>query len=143
MKTTCCYIILIASAAACSPEGRDSERKSDSAGVEANKDDSSSTKSHSNARFRNVTVRKVAEDRFIIIGQGQIFEANLGWVVEDGHQELKSGYEMTDAGAPSWGNFKFEIEVEKQRPNSTLTLVLYESSAEDGSRLHELPVPLR
>lgn len=97
---------------------------------------------YSNARFKEVTVKKVSENAFMVEGQGQIFEANFEWVVEDGHDELKKGFETTDAGAPEWGKFKFEIEVEKQRPNSTLMLILFETSAKDGSRQHELPVVL-
>jgi hypothetical protein len=103
---------------------------------------SSATKKHSNTRFRNVTVTKSAENAYTIEGEGQIFEANFGWVVEDGHNELKQGFQMTDAGAPDWGKFKFTIEVKKQEPNSTLTLILFETSAKDGSRQHELPVVL-
>ena len=99
-------------------------------------------KLYSNARFKDVSVEKVGADRFLVEGKGQIFEANFGWVVEDGHRELKNGFQMTDAGAPEWGKFRFFIEVEKERPNSVLTLVLFESSAKDGSRQHELPIPL-
>lgn len=99
-------------------------------------------KTYSNFRFRKVTVKKAGENRYTIKGQGQIFEAGFGWVVEDGHNELLKGYEMTDAGAPEWGNFSFTIEVKKQRPNSTLMLVLFETSANDGSRQYELPVLL-
>jgi hypothetical protein len=99
-------------------------------------------KANSNFRFRNVTVEKIGEHRYTIKGQGQIFEASFDWVVEDGHNELLKGYEMTDAGAPEWGNFSFTIEVKKQRPNSTLMLVLFETSANDGSRQYELPVLL-
>lgn len=97
---------------------------------------------YSNARFRDVQVEKVRANRYSVEGRGQIFEANFGWIVEDGHRELKSGFQMTDAGAPEWGKFRFFIEVEKERPNSVLTLVLFESSAKDGSRQHELPIPL-
>ena len=99
-------------------------------------------KTYSNARFRDVSVQKIDSNRFVIQGQAQIFEANFGWVVEDGHRELKKGFEMTTAGAPEWGNFMFPIEVEKQRANSTLTLVLFESSAKDGKREYELAIPL-
>jgi hypothetical protein len=95
-----------------------------------------------NTRFRNVTVAKTGANIYTIEGEGQIFEASFGWVVEDGHNELKSGFEMTDAGAPEWGRFKFTIEVEKQQPNSTLTLILFETSAKDGSRQYELPIVL-
>lgn len=97
-------------------------------------------KIYQNTRFRNVVVRKIAEHRYEISGEGQIFEAAFSWVVEDGHDELQKGFEMTDAGAPEWGKFRFEIEVEKRRPNSTLILILFESSPEDGSRQYELPI---
>ena len=99
-------------------------------------------KIYANDRFREVTVTKVGDHSYTVQGKGQIFEASFNWVVEDGHNELKKGYQMTDAGAPEWGAFKFTIEVQKQRPNSTLTLILFEASAKDGSRQHELPIVL-
>ncbi|MEO6488548.1 MAG: Gmad2 immunoglobulin-like domain-containing protein, partial [Ferruginibacter sp.] len=71
------------------------------------------------------------------------FEAAFSWVVEDGHEELKKGFHMTDAGAPAWGKFDFTIDVQKKRENSTLTLILFESSAKDGSRQYELPIVLK
>jgi len=97
---------------------------------------------HSNERFKNVSVKKLEGNKFQIAGEGQLFEANFGWTVEDGHNELAKGFEMTDAGAPSWGKFDFTIEVEKARENSTRTLILFESSAKDGSRQHELLISL-
>lgn len=99
-------------------------------------------KTYSNDRFRDVTVERIGQDSFVVRGQGQIFEANFGWVVEDGHHQLKDSFHMTDAGAPDWGNFEFGFEVQKVRKNSTLMLILFESSAKDGSRQHELPIAL-
>ena len=97
---------------------------------------------HFNQRFREVTIEKLADDQFRVKGQGQIFEASFSWVVEDGHYELAEGFTTTDAGAPDWGNFDFTLDVPKKDANSTLTLILYESSAKDGSRQHELLIPL-
>lgn len=97
---------------------------------------------YDNARFREVTAKRTGENTFRITGEGQIFEANFSWIVEDGHDELLKGFEMTDAGAPDWGQIDFTITVQKKRENSTLTLILFESSAMDGSRQHELPVVL-
>ena len=99
-------------------------------------------KKYSNERFRNVTVEKVSGDTFRVKGEGQIFEASFSWIVEDGHNELKEGHEMTDAGAPKWGKFDFTLDVAKNRENSTLTLILFETSANDGSRQHELAITL-
>ena len=101
-----------------------------------------SPKTYFNKHFRDVTVERVGENKFRIKGKGQIFEANFNWIVEDGHEELKKGFQMTDAGAPDWGEFDFTIDVHKKRENSTLTLVLFESSAMDGSRQYELPMVL-
>jgi hypothetical protein len=95
-----------------------------------------------NERFKDVTVQKTGTQSFLIKGKAQVFEAAFGWVVEDGHNELKTGHVMTDAGAPAWGSFSFTINVAKQRENSALHLILFEASAKDGSRQHELPVPL-
>jgi hypothetical protein len=99
-------------------------------------------KVYSNKRFKGVSVEHISEHKFRVRGKAQLFEANLSWVVEDGHEELKKGFQMTDAGAPEWGKFDFIIEVKKKRENSTLTLILFESSAKDGSRQYELPMPL-
>ena len=106
------------------------------------KDTLSPVKTYSNKRFKEVSAEKIGKDSFLIRGRGQIFEANFSWVVEDGHNELKKGFEMTDAGAPEWGKFKFIVRAQKQRTNSTLTLILFETSAMDGSRQYELPVML-
>jgi len=99
-------------------------------------------KTYSNERFRNVSVKEVLEGRYTIQGEAQVFEAHFNWVIEDGHKELKSGYAMTDAGAPEWGSFKFTLDVNKPLANSTLHIILFEASAKDGSRKFEVPVPL-
>ena len=102
----------------------------------------STEKVYTNERFKDVVVQKTGEHTFLVTGKGQIFEASFSWVVEDGHDELLSGHEMTDAGAPAWGSFSFTIDVQKEQENSTLTLILFESSPKDGSRQYELPVML-
>ena len=101
-----------------------------------------SPKVYENERFKEVTVEKIGDDVFLVRGKGQIFEANFNWVVEDGHEELQKGFAMTDAGAPEWGNFGFKVKAPKKDPNTTLHIVLFESSPKDGSRQFELPIPL-
>ena len=139
------YLLIALGLSACNVKSTDTTGVSDS--IESNVDSASEAnvlpgKSYSNARFKDVIVKKVESHKFTIEGKGQIFEANFSWVVEDGHEELQQGFQMTDAGAPEWGKFKFTIEAQKKRPNSTLTLILFESSAKDGSRQHELPIAL-
>jgi len=48
-------------------------------------------KIYANARFKDVTVERTADHQFLIKGKAQVFEANISWVVEDGHDELKKG----------------------------------------------------
>ncbi len=100
------------------------------------------SKVYVNERFKDVTVTKTGDHSFLIKGKAQIFEANFAWVIEDGHDELQKGHHMTDAGAPEWGNFSFTIDAPKKDPNSTLHLILFESSPKDGSRQYELPILL-
>src|SRR5688500_7410401 len=102
-----------------------------------------SPKVYSNERFKDVTVEKTGENTYTISGKGQIFEANFNWVIEDGHEELQKGYTMTDAGAPEWGNFRFSVTAPKKNPNSTLHIIIFESSPKDGSRQYELPILLQ
>lgn len=97
---------------------------------------------YQNARFKEVTVTRMGENTFEIKGKAQIFEASFSWIIEDGHEELQKGFATTDAGAPEWGNFSFTVTASKKRPGSTLHLILFETSAKDGSRQHELPLLL-
>lgn len=100
-------------------------------------------KVYSNERFKEVTISNegLNDHEFIVKGKAQVFEASFGWTIEDGHNELQSGHEMTDAGAPEWGNFNFKIKA-TPLPNKTLHLVLFEISAKDGTRQYSLPIPL-
>jgi hypothetical protein len=97
---------------------------------------------YENERFQGVTVEKVKEDTYRVKGKAQVFEAVFNYVVEDGHNELAEGFVQTSAGAPEWGTFDFTLTAKKAEPNSTLMLILFESSPKDGRRTFELPIPL-
>ncbi|GAB1529288.1 MULTISPECIES: Gmad2 immunoglobulin-like domain-containing protein [Brevibacillus] len=97
---------------------------------------------YGNDIFRNVTVKKTAQDTFEIKGQASVFEAVLNYVVEDGHNELTQGSVQASTAAPDWGDFTHTLKVKKAEPNSTLTLILFETSMKDGSRRMELIIPL-
>ncbi|MGG1661530.1 Gmad2 immunoglobulin-like domain-containing protein [Brevibacillus sp. NRS-1366] len=97
---------------------------------------------YANDIFRNVTVKKTGQDTFEVKGQAQVFEGVVSYVVEDGHNELIQGSIQTSAGAPEWGDFTHTLKVKKAEPNSTLMLILFETSAKDGSRRMELIIPL-
>ncbi|NGQ96419.1 sporulation protein [Brevibacillus sp. SYP-B805] len=95
-----------------------------------------------NEIFQHVTVTKIKADTYEVKGQAKVFEAVVNYVVEDGHNELVKGHVQASQGAPAWGDFSFTLHVKKERPNSTLMLILFETSAKDGRRHLEMPIPL-
>ncbi len=97
---------------------------------------------YENDIFQAVTVKKGKDDTYDVTGKAKVFEGNFSYVVEDGHNELTKGSVQSSAGAPDWGDFAFTVKVKKASENSTLTLILFEVSAKDGSRRLELPIPL-
>jgi hypothetical protein len=96
----------------------------------------------SGGRFRNVVVEKVNDSTFRLSGEAQVFEAAFSWVLEDGEREIKQGHSTTDAGAPAWGKFSFEVSVPEQDPGNPVQIILFEASPKDGTRQHELPIVL-
>jgi len=96
----------------------------------------------SGGRFRNVRVTKTGDSTFEVSGEAQVFEAAFSWVLEDDYRELKQGHQTTDSGAPAWGKFTFQLTAPRQSDNTNLQLILFEASAKDGSRQHELPIVL-
>ena len=71
-------------------------------------------KVYANKRFKDVLVERIGKDSFLIHGRGQIFEASFNWVLEDGHDEFKKGFQMTDAGAPEWGKRSLLRRLQRQ-----------------------------
>ncbi|CAJ1003712.1 Gmad2 immunoglobulin-like domain-containing protein [Brevibacillus aydinogluensis] len=97
---------------------------------------------YENDRFQGVTVKTTNEHTYEVKGKARVFEGVVHYVVEDGHNELAAGVTQASAGAPEWGEFHFTLSVKKENPNTSLTLILFEESAKDGSRVMELPIPL-
>ncbi|QST00793.1 hypothetical protein IMZ31_04245 [Pontibacillus sp. ALD_SL1] len=88
-----------------------------------------------NQAFRNVKVEG-ENGQYTVSGEARVFEGSFMYNVEDGHQVLVSDTPVqVSEGAPGWGEFEFTVEIsEDQLPTSgTLTLMLYEISAKDGS----------
>ena len=99
-------------------------------------------KEHQNERFRIVTVEKLGNNNFRVKGQAQVYEATIKWTVEDGHYIIIDGFTTATIGAPGWGDFEFTFEAKKAEENSSLTLILFEESAKDGSQFHSLAISL-
>ena len=81
-------------------------------------------------------------NQIVVKGVARVFEAMLSWEFEDGHNVLASGHVMASEGAPAWGEFEFVIEFD-QVANDTGTIIIYESSAKDGSRINEIMIPVK
>ncbi len=76
-----------------------------------------------------------------LAGYARVFEAQLSYSLEDGHNVLASGSVTADKGAPEWG--RFELDVTFAQPTSPgLTLVLFDESPKDGSVVYEAVIPL-
>ncbi|MFZ0370617.1 MAG: BsuPI-related putative proteinase inhibitor [Halobacillus sp.] len=88
--------------------------------------------------FRNVTLSGENGD-YTIEGEARVHEGSFVYTVEDGHYVLVVPTTVQVAeGAPAWSSFKVEIDIpEKDLPGfGSLTLTLFEESAEDGSPVH-------
>jgi hypothetical protein len=96
-----------------------------------------------NQAFCNIKVSGF-QGNYTVTGEARVFEATVQYEVEDGHFILQEGFVTASEGAPGWGTFTINISIPKENlpNNGMLTLFLFEESANDGSRLHELPVPL-
>jgi hypothetical protein len=79
---------------------------------------------------------------FKVSGEARVFEAAFSYSFEDGHNVLAEGHVMADQGAPEWGKFEFEVTF-KDATSPSGILIIYESSAQDGSRIHQLEIPVQ
>ena len=95
-----------------------------------------------NAIFQQVNVDRIGPDSFRIWGQARVHEANVRWVIEDGHNELATGFTTATAGAPEWGNFDFSVAAPKENENTTLHIILFEENMKDGNRNNRMPIYL-
>lgn len=79
---------------------------------------------------------------FKVTGEARVFEAAFSYSFEDGHNVLAEGHVMADQGAPEWGKFEFEVTF-KEATSPYGILVIYESSAKDGSPVHQLEIRVK
>lgn len=85
--------------------------------------------------FRNIEVTG-ENGQYTVTGEARTFEASFAYNVEDGHRLLvEEQNEMASIGAPEWGTFEFDVNIQEDKlpENGTLTLTLYTKSAKDGS----------
>ena len=82
------------------------------------------------------------QDRIVVRGLARVFEATVQYEFEDGHYVLDKGFTTASEGAPGWGEFEFTINLDEKTFIGLGKVVIYEESAKDGSRLHELHIPV-
>lgn len=94
--------------------------------------------------FRNVEVTG-KDGQYTVKGEARVYEGQVEYMVEDGHMVLveKSSVQASQ-GAPNWGTFEFNINIEKDKlpGNGTLTLTLFTTSPKDGSMINLTYIPL-
>lgn len=85
-----------------------------------------------------------SDGNYVVKGEARVFEAVMSYAVSDGHRYLLEKNLQLSEGAPEWSAFTLEIRIpaEQLPVNGTLTLELFEYSAQDGSRINLLNVPL-
>ncbi|WP_249870498.1 Gmad2 immunoglobulin-like domain-containing protein [Oceanobacillus saliphilus] len=81
------------------------------------------------------------KDRIVVKGLARVYEGTVLYEFEDGHYILDEGFTTATAGAPEWGEFEIIIEFDELSNNSG-SIILFEESAEDGSRVNELIIPV-
>ncbi|GIP40378.1 hypothetical protein J31TS4_36580 [Paenibacillus sp. J31TS4] len=98
---------------------------------------------HANTAFRVMEVSG-KNGKYTVKGQARVFEGVMHYAVSDGHDYLLDRHRQLEGGAPAWASFELQLDIpaDKLPGNGTLMLELYEESGKDGSRVHELAVPL-
>ncbi len=83
----------------------------------------------------------VVENEFTVRGEANVNEGIVHYEFEDGHNILDEGTVTASAAAPDWGTFEFTISFDEVAFNTGL-IILYTEDPEDGSRQHELIIPV-
>ncbi|MBX0357140.1 BsuPI-related putative proteinase inhibitor [Halobacillus sp. Nhm2S1] len=94
--------------------------------------------------FRDITVTG-EKGSYVVKGEARVFEGSFIYSVEDGHNvQVEPTAFQVNEGAPSWSTFELEIDIpEEDLPMfGTLTLTLFEESAQDGSPTNMNYIPL-
>ena len=78
----------------------------------------------------------------VVSGLGRLFEATADWVLYDGDGlPLAEGFTMASTGGPDWGTFEYTIPYQVDRAQLG-ALMMWEESAQDGSRTHLVEHPV-
>lgn len=92
-----------------------------------------------NNAFKNIVISG-ENGEYLVTGEARVFEGSFFYRVEDGHDVLIDETIVNELeGAPAWSPFtlKLSLSEDKLPINGTITLLLYEKSANDGSITNE------
>ena len=79
---------------------------------------------------------------FDLFGIANVFEATVSWrLIDSNGKKIDEGFVTATCGTGCWGEYEARISIERQEDTSA-TLQVFESSAEDGSPLHMVEVPI-
>jgi germination protein M len=86
---------------------------------------------------------EAVEPGFQVTGTANTFEATFNYELrDDAGRVLSEDFVTATSGSGTRGTFRFRVEYELDEPTDG-TLVVFELSAEDGSRINEHEIPLR
>ncbi len=77
-----------------------------------------------------------------VVGEANVFEATVSMrILDENGDEIATAFTTAECGTGCWGAFAGEIsfEVDHEQPG---TLEVFESSAEDGSDIHKVSIPV-
>jgi hypothetical protein len=83
------------------------------------------------------------KEKIVIKGLARVFEGTVLYEFEDGHNILDEGFTTATEGALGWGEFEINIDIDEEVANNIGNIILYEESAEDGSRKNELVLTVK
>lgn len=95
-----------------------------------------------NEAFRNISLDSLSDETISVSGEARVFEGTLYYYLRQGKEESDDEFVTASAGAPEWGKFNFTINPVIYKKDEHLYLYLFESSAKDGSRIHELKIKI-
>lgn len=80
---------------------------------------------------------------FVIVGDARVYEGTVLYELQDIQGTVISeGFTTAANAGPEWGDFKITVNYDIDE-HKEATLYIFEESAEDGSRLNEIQIPLK
>lgn len=101
-----------------------------------------SEKVYSNKVFRDVNIKKIAPNQYVVKGEASVFEGTVNYVLSNGQTDLNKAFVTASQGGPGWGTFEIQLDTSTLTPNEKLNVILFEINQETGQRVNELVVPL-